>query len=203
MRLNRMTTMFAGAALVVASVVAAAPANASTPAEEYHITDSRVWDPIVAATDVENRVFDYEQAVADGAPENVARDFAKGFFSGGGSVIGVPGVVVDAALTTALEELAACRGRNQYWTDGWGFHWEMDSCGGYYLKNAITAGTSASTVIGGLIGLTGVGLPATAIGALIGVWGLIAVPSLDSCLYPGRGITVHWTFGIWWCGAQS
>lgn len=203
-------------ALVIAGTfMAASPAVASPtsaadrfdgPAEDY----AAVVDSMDLQGDtVEARTFDFQQAVAHGASYQFSTEWALGFRAAGGTVLNGPSV--DAALLAeatasfdAGAEAAAragCPGRNQFWTDVWGAHWEMDQCAATYLKNSLAAGAGAATIVAGISAATGVGVPAAVVAAVLAGIGGLGALAVDSCMAPGRGITVHFT-GVPWCGSQ-
>jgi hypothetical protein len=188
---------------VVFTSLGAAAANAAVTAGADPTLESS-WTPIVAATDPVSRSFDLDAALESGADPALASDWAEGYAAGGGVVIDSSGTIrSNPTLSAQIEAFSACTGRNQFWTDIWGYHWELDQCQGTYLKNSIAAGTGVATAIAGIAAATGVGIPAAAVAAAAGIIGIVAVPSLESCLVRGTGITVHWTVGTWWCGSQT
>ena len=192
----------AGFALVGGGLMTAAPASASeivTPADApapgqsqsvapapapgsqspLPAAEQEMLEKLVAATDLDNQVFDAAAALDSGVGDSAVADYAAAYQTQG-SVVNLPAVTQAEASEAGLSIAAAAssctgaRGYTGFW--GWGWQTALNSCDTDLLMAAI-AGTGGVTAgVGGVIAAaTGPGAPVGGIVAAAG--GLIAAGS--------------------------
>lgn len=205
MKIRRLIAGAAAGALTLA-LATATPATAAPAEPAADVPTEQTWSALIEATDFESaiRTFDFDEAAANGAEEPFLTEYATGFGSAGGTVLGWDAPATDAKVTESVSaalEVSACNGRNRAWVDGWGWHWEIDSCGATVLSNSLHAGVGVSAAVAAVGAATGYGAPVGMLAAIGGAYALIAGTVVDNCRAPGSGITVHFT-AFPWCGAQ-
>ena len=158
-----------------------------------------------------NKVFDYQKALNAGATKQDALDFAKGWMLAEGETLNIPAgkkAQLEAEVKPLIEEahLQGCGvGRTRNWADGWGNHFEMNTCTSQNFINQAVIGVAVSQLVAVLLGVFNlpVGLLATLVNAIIGV----GIAIFAGCQYKdGRlvGLTFHLGFHFApWCGPQS
>jgi hypothetical protein len=212
--------MVAGSLAVGAALpAAAAPPSAIGDSREFASEADRIDHTATTAIDPRLELaghylsihdgiatFDYRAAREAGLEGEFADEFAFGYWSAGGIVLGGNPAYVAAKPQPAAQALASCAGRNQAWADGWGAHVEMDTCKIDVVTNNAGGGVAGLGAIAATLQfIPGVG---QAIGAsLAAVAGALGIGSslLHGCGFPNGyavGATAHLTPGFW-CGTQS
>ncbi len=148
---------------------------------------------------------DFSAATAAGVDSTNLNEFAAGFASVGGKVVGSD-AHAEQSTAPSRTKRNVCVGRNRAWQEFLWIHIEIDSCKVDELVTAATTGAGAATAVAAILfRIPGIG----AIGGTVSgiVAGLLAVGGgiLKACGFPGgrpKGATLHHT-GVVWCGTQS
>ena len=138
-----------------------------------------------------NGTFYFNEAIAAGVPEAMAREWAQGYALGGGIVVGVKEPV-------SISARAVCRGANQIWTDWLGGHAKFSSCAVPKVTSALQAGVGATAAAAAIAAAASLGVGAVT--AIIPALMQYSVWSIQACAANGTGVEL--AFAGWVCWAQ-
>jgi hypothetical protein len=137
---------------------------------------------------------DYQAANAAAVDEWTLDQFVMGFTSAGGVVDGGPAELRDSTAASAN----SCAGRQQYWVDVWGAHFELNTC----TVSAIHANAQVVAFVTGILAaIPGAQVAAPVVAATIAHYAGV----LSGCAFPNGipvGATLHLT-PAFWCGTQA
>lgn len=141
--------------------------------------------------------FDYASAVANGAGDTIAREWAEGVILGGGNVLNAPeGTSPSTATPPQVSVFAACRGQNRIWTDYLGGHARFSSCAVPKVVSALQAGVGATALAATIA--TAASLGVAAVSAIVPALLQYSTWSIDACSKNGTGVELAFAGFVCW-----
>lgn len=194
-------------AVLCASMLAAAPANAQevTPQTTTAASQEQVhsFNALLDAVDPSTRAFDASQALADGVAVRDVQDFANTWIAlAEGAVSGIsPQPAEVRTLREILATTTACRGRNTWDKTGLQYNLYFNSCKAGELSRVYGTGAAALGVVTAICGAIGFAPGAAGAGVIGSILGLGAV-IVNNCNAKGRGIIIRAVPPAVWCNSQ-